>query len=127
MEEKFVSLPDSFRVAPLHHPKPILNLADLQSNKEDSELYGPANVGSPPAGAHLSYHNGPLLKNVEVYTIFWGKNWAATRAYISLAQKLNKYFEVILVSPLIDQLTHEYSTPAYPIGHGSLIGTKTIR
>ena len=74
---------------------------------------------------HLSYYGGPLLKNVKVYTIFWGRTWTGRLGTVSLRSKINLFFKKILVSPLIDQL-HEYNRPGKTIGHGSLIGTKVI-
>jgi hypothetical protein len=79
-----------------------------------------------PAGAHLKYFGGPLISNVEVFTVFWGKLWGTTPSSIQMMHKLNKFFTDILVSPAIDQLK-EYSVPGYPIGHGSLLGTKVIK
>jgi hypothetical protein len=116
--------PECIRVASLHHPKLSVNLAELAKGKEDSELFSrhPRRSLTP---AHLVYNRGPLMKNVKVYTIYWGKNWAASRSFISLKNKLNDFFKKILISPLIDQLS-EYNRPRYAIGHGKLIGTKVI-
>ncbi len=123
-EKKFVSKPEHIRVVPLHVPKANVKLEDLGTNKEDSELFdGRKKIA--PTSAHLTYMGGPLIKNVQVYTIFWGENWVNTPAYVTLAANLNKYFKAILVSPLIDQLG-EYSVPGKKIGHGKLSGTKTI-
>jgi hypothetical protein len=122
--KKFVSQPETIRVVPLHYPKPEVRLEDLGTNKEDSELFDPKNR-APIPNAHLVYGGGPLLTNVEVYTIFWGNNWAKTPAYITLANNINSFFGTILSSSLIDQLS-EYNVPAYTIGHGKLTGTKTI-
>jgi hypothetical protein len=115
---------EHIRIAPLHHPKAKIALAELGKGKEDSDLFAghPANA---PSAAHLTYYGGPLLTNVKVYTIFWGKSWAGTASFIALKDKINAFFKAILVSPLMDQL-HEYSRPGKIIGHGSLIGTKVI-
>jgi hypothetical protein len=114
------------RIAPLHHPKPSIAIDELKSHREadDSELFD----GKPhpaPASAHLTYRNGPLIPNVQVFTIFWGKLWGKTPASTTMMQKLNQFFTAILVSPLIDQLA-EYNVPTQKIGHGSFIGTKVI-
>ncbi len=114
------------RIAPLHHPKPSIAIDELKSHREadDSELFD----GKPhpaPADAHLSYRNGPLISNVEVFTIFWGKLWGKTAASTTMMQKLNQFFTAILVSPLINQLA-EYNVAGKTIGHGSFIGTKVI-
>lgn len=90
------------RVVPLHHPKP-----------------------AAPASPELTYRNGPLITNVEVFTIFWGNLWGSTPTSTDLMNKLNKFFVDIVVSSVIDQLA-EYSVPGQTIGHGSFVGAKAI-
>ncbi len=113
------------RIAPLHNPKPKTAMAELGKTDEDNELFTAGKKHKAAASAHLTYYGGPLLTNVKVYTIFWGKNWSATPSYITLKNKINDFFKAILVSPLMDQM-HEYSVPGKTIGHGSLIGSKVI-
>ncbi len=74
---------------------------------------------------HLKYNGGPLLGNVEVFTIFWGSAWQMQPALASLSRRINDFFKFILTSPLIDQLA-EYNAPGLPIGHGKLVGSKTL-
>jgi hypothetical protein len=76
------------------------------------------------ATPHLTYRNGPLLTNVEVFTIFWGAAWQ-DGANSPLITQINNFFDYILASPLIDQLG-EYSVPGKTIGRGVLIGTNTF-
>src|SRR5437763_1974111 len=96
---------EPIKVVPLHVSKPELALEDLKT--EDNELFG---MGKAPASTpHLTYRGGPLIQKTQVFTIFWGNNWAQTPAYKTLATKLNSFFTAILVSPLIDQLS-EYNT-----------------
>jgi hypothetical protein len=99
---KRFELGEYIRVVPLHHPKP-----------------------APPATAELTYRNGPLITNVEVYTVFWGNLWGSTSTSTDLMSKLNKFFADIVVSAAIDQLA-EYGVPGQAIGHGSFVGTKVI-
>jgi hypothetical protein len=73
---------------------------------------------------HLTYRDGPLLTNVEVYTIFWGSAWQDP-ANSPLVQQMNDFFDYLLASPLIDQLG-EYSVPGKSIGRGVLTGTNTF-
>jgi hypothetical protein len=73
---------------------------------------------------HLTYRNGPLLTNVEVFTLFWGTAWHDA-ANTQLSQQMNAFFDFILTSPLLDQLA-EYSVPGKAIGHGKRIGTKIL-
>ena len=58
----------------------------------------------------MTYRGGPLIPNVEVFTIFWGKLWRSSPASTDTISKLNEFFGDILVSPLIDQLA-EYNVP----------------
>jgi hypothetical protein len=121
---KAVTNSEFIRIAPLHHPKTKVNLAELGQSSEDTELLETQLPKAPPP-PKLIYHHGPLITNVKVYTIFWGKNWKATPAFVKLEKSINQFFKDILVSPLIDQLA-EYDTPVYKIKHGSLIGSKVI-
>jgi hypothetical protein len=73
---------------------------------------------------HLSYRNGPLLTNVEVFTIFWGAAWQDP-ANSALPGQLSAYFDFILTSALLDQLA-EYNVPGKSIGHGKRKGTVTV-
>lgn len=93
---------EHIRVVPLHYPQPTIS-----------------------AGAQLTYRNGPLIRNVELFTVFWGTLWGSTPNSTDLMNRLNQFFTEILVSPLIDQLA-EYDVPGQAIGHGSFIGTKVI-
>ena len=72
----------------------------------------------------LTYRNGPLLTNVEVFTVFWGEAWQST-ANAALVQQLNGFFDFILTSKLIDQLG-EYSVSGKTIGHGMRTGSATL-
>jgi hypothetical protein len=96
---------DPIRIVPLHVPK---------------EAAGPA----PAVAPQLTYRGGPLLTNVEVFTVFWGAAWQQP-PQSGLAQNLNAFFDFILTSALIDQLD-EYSVPGRTIGHGERTGTATL-
>ena len=105
---------ESIRVVPLHQPKPTINLGELFDGRK----------GKAPANAKLTYRNGALMPNTEVFTIFWGKDWK-TPSLSALANDINTFFTSILTSSLIDQLS-EYNTPKIKIGHGKLTGSITI-
>jgi hypothetical protein len=114
------------RVVPLHHPKPSVTIDGLKKMREEGErdlFDGKPHAVAPDA--HLTYRKGPLLPNVEVFTIFWGALWGTSAKSTALMKKLNKFFAAILVSPAIDQLA-EYSVPGQKLGHGSLTGTALI-
>ncbi|HYT74220.1 MAG TPA: hypothetical protein VEL79_05695 [Vicinamibacterales bacterium] len=76
------------------------------------------------AATRLTYRNGPLIEAVEVFTIFWGAAWKAD-PQSGLIARLNAFFDEILTSPLIDQLS-EYNAGSHKIAHGRRTGTTTI-
>ncbi len=115
---------EHIRVVPLHHPKPAVSIEELREREEGDLFDGKPHVG--PATAKLTYRGGALLKNVAVFTIFWGKLWGSNKTSIKLIANINKFFAAIVASPAIDQLA-EYSVPSQAIGHGSFVGTKVIR
>lgn len=117
---------EHIRVVPLHHPKPSVSIDDLGRRRAggDQDLFD----GKPHALAanpNLTYRHGPLLPNVQVFTIFWGKLWGSSPTSTQMMKDLNSFFSAILVSPAIDQLA-EYSVPGQAIGHGAFIGTTVI-
>lgn len=88
-------------------------------------LHVPGAIAAPPApAAQLTYRGGPLLTAVQVFTVFWGSGWNAV-AQQGTAQSLNRFFQFVVASPYLDQLS-EYSTPGKAIGRGSFAGTATI-
>lgn len=95
--------PDPIRIVPLHLP------AELMAARV-----------TPPL---LTYRGGPLLTSVQVFTMFWGSAWQAAQA--PLVKTINQFFDDILVSSLIVQLS-EYSVPGKTIGQGKRVGTITI-
>lgn len=98
---------DPIRIVPLHVPE---GLAGAEA--------------APSKAPQLTYRNGPVIQNVEVFTIFWGTGWQKTPAS-NLVQQINQFFGYILSSGLIDQLA-EYSVPGQVIGPGKFIGTLSI-
>jgi hypothetical protein len=98
---KFAGRSDAIRIAPLHHPQ------NLQASTPQ-----------------LSYRNGPLMEDVEVFTVFWGAGWN-TAPLDKLMQDMNDFFDYILASPLMDQLT-EYNVANYKISRGKRTGTVVI-
>ncbi len=97
----------------LHHYDPIRIVP----------LHLPGTLAAAPA-ARLTYRNGPLISAVEVFTIFWGSAWKEAPQSALIGQ-LNGFFDFVLKSALMDQLT-EYNVPKYAIKHGRRIGTATI-
>lgn len=104
---------ESIRVVPLHQP-PIEQLGTESKPKKKKKK---------KAKTTFTYRGGPLLKNVEVYTIFWGTGWQADSK--DLAGNINQFFTDILQSSLLDQMA-EYSVPKFKIGKGTFTNTITI-
>jgi hypothetical protein len=74
--------------------------------------------------AHLTYNNGPLIAQCQVFTVFWGSAWQQATLE-GMITELNGFFDYILTSSLIDQLS-EYNVPQYKISHGKRTGTITL-
>jgi hypothetical protein len=98
---------DPIRVVPLNVPQ---------------ELIG--EKAAPAVAPQLTYRNGPLITNAEVFTIFWGSGWEKAPSS-GLVSQVNDFFRYILTSSLIDQLA-EYDVTGQAIGHGSFTGTVSI-
>ena len=101
---------DAIRIVPLHVDPSILRPLD--------------DTFAAAATPQLTYRGGHLLTSVKVFTVFWGAAWQQPPVADTVGQ-INRFFDAILVSELMDQLT-EYSVPGQRIGHGSRIGSATI-
>jgi hypothetical protein len=114
------------RIVPLHYPKPSVSIDELGRLRGETADTDPFD-GQPhvaPASAHLTYNNGPLLTAVQVFTVFWGTKWSGSGSSVMM-QNLNKFFQALVVSPLVNQL-QEYGAHGQNIGSGSFIGTKVV-
>lgn len=80
------------------------------------EIYKPEKVLAPAPSARLTYNNGPLISNVSVITIFWGKKWSKS-PHNATCEKLQAFFDFITKSTLIDEL-EKYSVSKYKISRG---------
>lgn len=74
--------------------------------------------------AQLIYNNGPLIKQPEVLTVYWGSAWQQASLAGTISD-INGFFDSLLTSSLIDQLA-EYSVSQYQIGHGKRVGSVTL-
>ena len=114
----------------MHRPKPAVSIDELSLGRRKREnkehVLFDRSAHPAPATAKLTYRKGPLIRHVEVFTVFWGKRWRTTKTSVKMMDGLNEFFRAILVSSAIDQLA-EYTVPGQTIGHGSLLGTKVIR
>jgi len=113
---------EAIRIVPLHTGKPMYALGALGARDRGDPFDGKPHAA--PAKAKLTYRGGALLSNVEVFAIFWGRQWNAEPAR-KVRDGISAFFTDILGSELTDQLA-EYSVPGKAIGHGTLIGTKVI-
>ena len=66
---------DPIRVVPLNVPQ---------------ELIG--DKAAPTVAPQLTYRNGPLIRNVEIFTVFWGTGWQQAPAS-SLITQINGFFD----------------------------------
>ena len=73
----------------------------------------------------LTYRGGPLLTAVEVTTLFLGSGWQRQAALKTLQTEINAFFDFVLTSSLIDQLS-EYSVAGKAIGHGMRTGSVNV-
>ena len=101
-----------------------IRIVPLQVDPEALRPVGEGVAAAPATPPKLTYRGGPLLTSVKVFTVFWGAAWQS-QPLADTANKLNAFFDAILVSELIDQLA-EYSVQGQQIGHGQRIGTLTV-
>ncbi|HKW31369.1 MAG TPA: hypothetical protein VJN92_00075 [Candidatus Acidoferrum sp.] len=77
-------------------------------------------VGTAPP-PRLTYRGGLLIQNVAATTIFWGSAWQSD----PIRAQLDSYFDFIVSSSLIDQLS-EYNVPGFTIGHGKHVASLIV-
>lgn len=72
-------------------------------------------AASAKTAYNFTYHGGPVISRVKVFTIFWGTN-IPNRAHI------NAFYQGVTNSAHMDWLA-EYNTPTQTIGRGTLLGS----
>jgi hypothetical protein len=107
--------------AALRSPQAPIRIVPI---RVEDRLTAPTPAAPPGFAPQLTYRGGPLLTAVQVFTFFWGDAWQA-QPQAELAQQINRFFDFILTSALIDQMG-EYNVPAQTIGHGARVGTTTL-
>ena len=65
----------------------------------------------------VSYHGGPLIKNVEIFSFYWGSKWSQDPGLGAMAAHMNQFLTDFASGGALDQLA-EYSQPNFPIGRG---------
>lgn len=83
-----------------------------------SELFDPKRSYSAPAGAHLSYNNGPLMSHVKVVGVFFDELDGSPYA---LEAEMDAFLAWIVSSDRLGMLT-EYDVSGYTEGTGSYSG-----
>ena len=96
---------------------PIINIVPTQTQPFNFEVF----AAETP---HFTYRGGPLITNVEVVNVFWGKQWEQP-SYQFTAKNLNTFMDTIVKSSAIDQLA-EYSINNYSIKRGSYVSSSTL-
>lgn len=87
MSAKPSSRKESIRVVPLHQPK-------LEGELEKLRKTPLQKVAAPP---QLSYRGGPLLPNVEIFTIFCGADWAGDQLK-TLSTQINIFLRIFFIA-----------------------------
>ena len=113
------------RIVPIINKKRVNVPVSSTSDREHIELFE-GDVPSPPPNAQLTWYGGSIIQNVTVFSIFWGNGWSTDSSMQNLMNQINQFFDDILVSPLIDQLSEYNVSGQYSIGHGNLAGTTLI-
>jgi hypothetical protein len=75
----------------------------------------------------VTYHDGPIMNNVQVENIFYGSAWN-TPANQQLQQRINQFTAYLVQSPYMDMLNQYYGNGLLfgnnYVGRGSLYGSK---
>lgn len=67
----------------------------------------------------LTYRGGPLLRNVEVVTLYWGSSWSTSQ----LPGYFNSFFRALFSDGRYFANLAQYSAGGYTIGDGSFAGS----
>lgn len=95
-----------------------LTLVDSQSVAHLLPLQTSAKVSeSAPAGAHLSFFGGPVLKNVHVAPLYWNAN-------VAFQSNLNLFYNDVPNSTLYNILS-QYSSIGHGNGQAGFVDSKT--
>lgn len=72
---------------------------------------------SAPAGAHLTFFGGPVLKNVSIHPVFWNAN-------TQFQSNLNAFYKAVTQSKLYDMLL-QYSSIGRGSGVSGIVDTRS--
>ncbi len=110
-----IRLPSWFRTArptPRTRPTPCHKARLVLEHLEDRLVM---------SGTQLAYYGGPLIRNVEVETVFLGSAWQSDPQLAAEAKQIDRFFSYITNSSYMDMLS-AYSVPGYTIGRGTFEG-----
>lgn len=107
-------------------PRPVDGAAALSLPPVGTTTVGrPDGAICKPKKNQLTYHGGPLVRNPDVFLLFWGSAWTSDAAHISAKANLEN-----LHSKLVDSeyacAWREYSVPGYDLGAGTYAGSYVI-
>jgi hypothetical protein len=72
-----------------------------------------------PSSTRLAYFGGPVISNVVVHAVYWGRD-------VAFQSHLNDFYRSVPNSSYLDWLS-EYDTPTQNIGRGSFAGATVIQ
>jgi len=88
--------------------------------------------GSAPPGAHLNYHSGRIVSNIQVVEVVYGAGSYIPQVTSTASPSIATFYDGVLNSPYVDWLS-EYNTNNQPtpnsnqvLGRGSFASQATI-
>ncbi len=93
----------------------------LSSNARSVDASNNTSVGHSPCTVRrnkLVYHGGPLVKNPDVFLLFWGSEWNSDADHIAAKAALISMYQSIGTSEFACAW-REYGTATYPLGAGT--------
>jgi len=126
--------PDSDAVAPQQHPAdgnsgqalPVMTLQPKFHGvpwRDPNATPGPVGFAAP-AGAHLTYHNGPIISNVQVVQVLYGSGSYNSQVAGTTSPTMGNFFADITSTGLIT-LLQQYNTNISG-GTGQVFGNGTF-
>ena len=86
-------------------------------------LFGCGKTQSAPNGPNgntFGYYGGPVISNVRVYAVYWGRDVNS-----EVEMTMPDFYQALVAGPYMNWLS-EYSTPKQTIGRGSYGGAYTL-
>ncbi len=116
-------------------PRGLVPPRPLQTPDHTSQSLGESRAGLDSVGRPgpsctpqldvLTYHNGDLAANADVFLLFWGAEWQNDAEHISAAQQVITLYQEIGTSEYACAW-REYALPHQPIGPSTYHGSEVI-